>query len=798
MATHYHRAMGYLRELLSGHSAEELQRRLEPKLGQPAQRMPAGTHITPEITARRWGLLRCGPDARESLLDAQTARQLACFERHIENFIGTVKVPVGIAGPLRVNGLFAQGEFFVPMATTEAALVASYHRGAQLMTEAGGCTAMLLNEGIRRAPGLAFRDLKEAGLFTMWALEQLPMFRLAAESTTKHGKLVDMSISVEGNHVYLVFDFTCGDAAGQNMVTIATQAICEWIQRQSPVKPTSLFLEANASGDKKASAQSFMSVRGRKVSAEARVPAALVEKRLHTSPRRMAEYWQISAVGGVLSGTMGVQGHLANGLAAMYLACGQDVACVAESAVGLTRMQVQEDGALYAAVTLPNLVVGTVGGGTGLPSQRACLEILGLVGEGKAQCAGGSVRGHCARGRAVDRGSDVRWRFRPCASASGARTQITRRKTGVMMLPTRAQLDDQDGIRYAQCWEDADVLLDALDVREGDVCLAIASAGDNALAMLCRNPARVVAIDRNPAQLACLELRVAAYRRLEHGELLELIGSRPSERRVELYRRCASDLSAWSRRFWDAHTEGIEAGIGSAGQFERYFALFRRHILPLMHSDERVRELLSCVDVHNRREFYRDRWDTWRWRLLFHLFFSRAVMGRLGRDRSCFQHVRGSVAEPILSRSRRALTELDPRDNPYLQWILTGRHESALPYALRPENFEIIRSRLDRLEWHCCSIKDQLRKAGPRSIDRFNLSDIFEYMPEDVYHRLLESLAEAGRPGGRLVYWNMLVPRCRPEAMADRLLPRDELARELHLCDKAFFYQRLVIEEVLG
>jgi hydroxymethylglutaryl-CoA reductase (NADPH) len=189
-----------------------------------------------------------------------------------------------------------------------------------------------------------------------------------------------MQVTVEGNHVYLRFDFHTGDAAGQNMVTIATQAICDYIREHSPVTPEYFFLEANMSGDKKASAQSFLTVRGKKVTAEVNLPEELVSKMLHTTPERMVDYWRMSAVGGVLSGTIGVQGHYANGLAALYIACGQDAACISESAVGVTRFELTSAGDLYAAVTLPNLIVGTVGGGTGLPSQKACLDLLGLAG----------------------------------------------------------------------------------------------------------------------------------------------------------------------------------------------------------------------------------------------------------------------------------------------------------------------------------------------------------------------------------------------------------------------------------
>ncbi|MFA7005254.1 MAG: DUF3419 family protein, partial [Verrucomicrobiia bacterium] len=172
-------------------------------------------------------------------------------------------------------------------------------------------------------------------------------------------------------------------------------------------------------------------------------------------------------------------------------------------------------------------------------------------------------------------------------------------------------------------------------------------------------------------------------------------------------------------------------------------------------------------------------------------------MGRLGRDPSFFRYVEGGVAGRILERTRHALTALDPAENPYLQWILTGRHKTALPFALRPENFEAIRSNLSRLEWRCQSLEEFLSEAGDRCLDRFNLSDMFEYMSEENYRVLLERLARAGRPGARLAYWNMLAPRRRPESLAGRLRSLEELAARLFAEDKAWFYSRLVVEEVL-
>ncbi len=365
------------------------------------------------------------------------------------------------------------------------------------------------------------------------------------------------------------------------------------------------------------------------------------------------------------------------------------------------------------------------------------------------------------------------------------------------MQSEAAARSDFSRLRYAQCWEDADILLEALDVRPGHVCLSIASAGDNTLALLSRHPARVIALDLSPMQIACLELRVAAYRELSHQELLQFMGSLPGTHREDLYRRCRVRLSPGARRFWDAQPVQVARGIGGAGRFERYFALFRARLLPLLQPRERVERLLRGGPQEMRKALYDLEWNSRRWRLLFRIFFSRFVMARLGRDPGFFRYVEGGVAGPILERTRHALTTLNPAENPYLQWILTGRHLTALPYALRPENFELIRTHLDRLEYHCCHLEEFLETCPEGKIDRFNLSDIFEYMSPDNYRRLLERLVRAGRRGGRLAYWNLLAERRRPADMGDRLRSMTAFARRLHQQDKAFFYRDFILEEII-
>jgi S-adenosylmethionine-diacylglycerol 3-amino-3-carboxypropyl transferase len=349
-------------------------------------------------------------------------------------------------------------------------------------------------------------------------------------------------------------------------------------------------------------------------------------------------------------------------------------------------------------------------------------------------------------------------------------------------------------IRYAQVWEDADILLDALDIQPDDECLSIASAGDNALAMLARGPAKVIALDLNPAQIACLELRVAAFRKLEYREILELIGSVPSDRRPALYSAIRETLSQEVRRFWDERPDLIQQGVGHGGKFENYFRLFRDRVMPLVHSRKTIRRLLESRSIEERRRFYEETWNTWRWRVLFHLFFSRAAMGALGRDPSFFRYVEGSVAEKILGRTRHALTELDPHANPYLQWILTGRHGTALPFYLREENVPLIRQNLDRLEWRLAPLEDFLSEYPQGKLSKFNLSDIFEYISEENTAQLLKRIADSARPGGRVAYWNMLAPRSGKGV--ERLQAIGDLGQRLLLQDKAFFYSAFVVEEV--
>ncbi|MCE3295780.1 MAG: 3-hydroxy-3-methylglutaryl-CoA reductase [Crocinitomicaceae bacterium] len=323
--------------------------------------------------------------APDFLSGKKLLNDFSVMEGNIENYIGMSQVPTGIMGPVKVLGTHAEGDFYVPLATSEGALVASYHRGAKACYLAGGATSVCLVEGVQRSPLFKFEHIGELGLFLAWVLNNIDEYKRITSESSRFAQLLDIRSNIEGNHLILTFEFHTGDASGQNMVTICTDAICQYIIKNVPVKPKMWFIEGNYSGDKKATALSFTTVRGKKVTTEVKLSEKIVNEVLKTTPKAMHEYWRSSTIGVIQSGAVGAQGHYANGLTALFIATGQDAACVAEAATGITRMELCDDGSLYAAVTLPNLIVGTVGGGTSLPTQRECLELMGCYGAGKAR-----------------------------------------------------------------------------------------------------------------------------------------------------------------------------------------------------------------------------------------------------------------------------------------------------------------------------------------------------------------------------------------------------------------------------
>ncbi len=350
-------------------------------------------------------------------------------------------------------------------------------------------------------------------------------------------------------------------------------------------------------------------------------------------------------------------------------------------------------------------------------------------------------------------------------------------------------------IRYANCWEDTAVLCRALQAAPGKRLLSIASAGDNSLALLATG-AEVVAADLSAAQLACVELRLAAITRLGREECLGFLGLRPGADRTAVYAGLRDALSDSARTFWDTQPAEIRRGIVHAGKFERYFQAFRKYILRLIHSRRTINALLAPKDKAARQAFYDNTWATWRWRLLFRLFFSRFVMGRLGRDPEFFKYVTGDVASRILARTAYALTELPTHDNPYLDYILTGNFSHTVPDYLQPECYAGIRANAGNLHLFHGPIQAAAAHYGQSGFDGFNLSDIFEYLDEAASERLYGELLAHARPGARLAYWNMLVPRECPARFRTQMTGLSSCAEALFAFDRAFFYRRFLVEEV--
>lgn len=349
-------------------------------------RLPIELGVSETGTEQRLSFLKEETQFEIPYLTGKTPfTDLTRLEGNIENYIGMSQIPTGVIGPIRVIGSAAKGDFFVPLATSEGALVASYHRGAKACLLAGGATSVCLVEGVQRSPLFKFENIGDLGLFITWLLPLVDTFREITLKTSRFAKLMDMKSNIEGNHLILTFEFHTGDASGQNMVTLCTDEICKYIVEHAPVKPLFWFIESNYSGDKKATALSFTNVRGKKVTTEIVIPESIVNSVLKTTTEAMEEYWRSSTIGIMQSGAIGAQGHYANGLAALFIATGQDAACVAEAAIGITRMERTKEGDLYCSVTLPNLIVGTVGGGTSLPTQRECLELMDCYGVGNAR-----------------------------------------------------------------------------------------------------------------------------------------------------------------------------------------------------------------------------------------------------------------------------------------------------------------------------------------------------------------------------------------------------------------------------
>ncbi len=302
---------------------------------------------------------------------------------NVENFIGVAQVPIGLAGPLRIHGEHAQGDFYIPLATSEGTLVASYNRGMRLLSESGGVKTTVVEQFMQRSPVFIMDDALKARDFGDWVKQHFDEIKAVAQTTTRSGKLINIGQYSIGPLRNLRFNYTTGDAAGQNMTGKATFAACEWIKKNYP-GGANYILSGNMDTDKKHSRANMLLTRGKRVVAECTIRGDLLKSLMGISSKELFWSRQVSNAGAFLAGSANNGAHAANGLTAMFIATGQDVANVSESHAGVTYAQLLDNGDYYWSITLTSLIVATYGGGTGLPTQRECLEMLGCYGSGKA------------------------------------------------------------------------------------------------------------------------------------------------------------------------------------------------------------------------------------------------------------------------------------------------------------------------------------------------------------------------------------------------------------------------------
>ncbi|MBO9617099.1 MAG: DUF3419 family protein [Dyadobacter sp.] len=354
---------------------------------------------------------------------------------------------------------------------------------------------------------------------------------------------------------------------------------------------------------------------------------------------------------------------------------------------------------------------------------------------------------------------------------------------------------DFDMIRYTNCWEDADILLAGLSPAPGSKVLSIGSAGDNSFSFLVTDPELVAAVDINPTQLFLIELKKVCIQNLEWEEVLAFLGFSESERRLQCFHTLKNQLSSATRAYWESNLALIANGVIHQGKFERYFQLFSGRILPWIHSERVVDALFKPKTAEEQAHFYQTKWNTWRWRLLFRIFFSRYVMGKYGRDPEFQKQVEGSVSKFIFGKAAVQLASVAAQDNYILRYTLTGCFGGLLPHYLQKEHYPRIRANLDRLHLKECYAQGAIAHYG--KFYCMNLSDIFEYMDADLFRETASALVTGTEQDGRLAYWNLMVPRRISQILPENVKYIHTEAERLTAIDKGFFYKGFIVDQVV-
>lgn len=356
----------------------------------------------------------------------------------------------------------------------------------------------------------------------------------------------------------------------------------------------------------------------------------------------------------------------------------------------------------------------------------------------------------------------------------------------------------EHNIRYSQCWEDPELVISGLDLNKEDEVLSIASGGENILAIALQFPQKIVAIDSNIHQIYLLKLKCTAISDFSYEEFVEFIGFKESSRRIYLYNILKPKLSKEEITFWDKNTSSIKKGIVHMGKFENYLSLFRQTILKIALSKNNIKEYLSLKSIQEQKKFYNLKWNTWRWRFLFRIFFSKHIMSKFGRDKKYFHHnKREDIASHFLNRTKSGITEILIQRNYFLHYILTGKiplNFNQHPY-LDTNNFTKLKKGINKIEFIHSDLSSYLERVSDSSFSKFNLSDIFELLTQEEYEKMLTQIAAKSKRKGKIVYWNNLVERNHHRILAWKT--NQNKSNTLFKKDRVFFYSRFIVEDLI-
>lgn len=358
---------------------------------------------------------------------------------------------------------------------------------------------------------------------------------------------------------------------------------------------------------------------------------------------------------------------------------------------------------------------------------------------------------------------------------------------------------NKDVINYSQCWEDPDILIKALNINAGDIVLSVTSGGDNTIALLLFNPQKIIAVDLNPAQNYLLEFKLAAAKGLSYDEYLSFLGVVNSSSRRDSFSKVKRYLAPETSFWWSNHRAMIEKGIINSGRFEKFLNLFRRYLLPLVHSSKTVTQFLTVSSLEEQRDFYENRWNTKRWRMYFRLATSSYILKYLARQVGMFKYAKMKiVSDEYLKRLKSNLHNVPIASNYFLYYCLTGSFSKSLPIYLQEENYKIIKkNKIFNLSIVRNDILTHLRSTPENSYSKYSLSDIFEALSDQQINALWKEIIRTAKKGAIVVYWDNLLPRPVPSQFSDIVKVEKQLQRKLLHQDRVFFYGGLHIYKVI-